>query len=295
MQLPSVRRTTPLTQAEIDRYHEHGCLFPIRILDEEQVLRLRDALGDHLAARIATDTYELTDQIRVRGIEKPSGQVTFEYEETGISKPHTFAFVLNLWKRDSRFREVATDPVLAGMARQLLNCKEVVLLEDNVVIKYPNTRVLPWHQDYAYWPIATPAAITIWIALDAVGPENGTMEMVPGSQSFGERLPVQFGDATSYMREHRPEAGEVPQDPRAKGYQVVQYELNAGECGFHHAMIWHASTANMTEKVRRAFVVRYAVAGTIWLGNERFPYDDVGLSVGDPIGGPNFPLVQAAF
>src|SRR5205085_12391328 len=127
---------------------------------------------------------------------------------------------------------------IAGMARQLLNCDQVVLMEDNVVIKTPHTKTLPWHQDYSYWPLATPAAVTVWIALDRITPANGAMQVVSGSHRRGERLPVAFGDASSFMTEDRPGIAEVSQDPAVEGEHIITYDLYPGECGFHHAMVW---------------------------------------------------------
>jgi ectoine hydroxylase-related dioxygenase (phytanoyl-CoA dioxygenase family) len=288
-------RTEPLTSEEIKLYHEQGYLVPIRVLSDEQVEELRQALDDHLSRRIASETYELTDPIRVRRVAGPSGQTTFEYEYGELSKPHTFPFLFNLWKRDERFRKVVADPVIAGMSRQLLGSKEVVIMEDNVVIKNPQTKTLPWHQDYAYWPLATPAAVTVWIALDRITSENGAMLVVPGSHKLGERLPVGFGDARSFMKEDRPDVIEVSQDPAAEGHEVVSYDLQPGECGFHDALLWHASGPNRSSHNRHAFILRYIAGGTIWLGNKRFPYDEVGCAVGDPIGGPDFPTITTAF
>ena len=56
-------RTDPLTPEEIASYHEHGYLFPIRVLDDTQVEELREALDDHLEGRRQSQQYELTDPI----------------------------------------------------------------------------------------------------------------------------------------------------------------------------------------------------------------------------------------
>ena len=59
----SAVRTDPLTPEEIASYHEHGFLFPIRVLDDTQVEEARGALDDHLEGRRESKTYELTDPI----------------------------------------------------------------------------------------------------------------------------------------------------------------------------------------------------------------------------------------
>lgn len=288
-------RTEPLRIDEISRFHEDGYLFPIRALTQDQASELGAAVDDHLSGRMVSPKYELTDPIRINRIKDATGKTTFEYADDGQAEPHTFGFLFNLWKRDDRFQKIAFNASIAGMARQLLNCDEVVLMEDNVVIKSPHTRTLPWHQDYSYWPLATPAAVTVWIALDRITSANGAMQLVPGSHRRGEKLPVAFGDASSFMRDDRPGVNDISQDPAAEGDYTVTYDLYPGECGFHHAMVWHSSTPNRSSTSRKAFVLRYVASGTRWLGNERFPYDEVGLAIGDPIGGPHFPIVPTAF
>jgi ectoine hydroxylase-related dioxygenase (phytanoyl-CoA dioxygenase family) len=289
-------RTGPFTASEIDQYREQGYLFPVRVLTEAHAIELRAAINEHLEGAIASKKYELTDPIRIRQIDTQHGRVQLEYEgDDTVSKPHTFGFLFNLWKTDDRFARIGKDPVIAGLAGQLLGAKQLLLMEDNAVVKMPHSKVLPWHQDYSYWPLAAPAAITAWIALDDISSSNGAMQVVPRSHRLGERLPVSFGDARAFMHEQRPGVKEVPQDPIAAGHDTVTYELRPGECGFHDALLWHASTANESPNVRRAFILRYLAEGTIWLGAERFPYDEVGCAIGSPIGSQHFPSVEKGF
>jgi len=189
--------------------------------------------------------------------------------------------------------------VIAGMARQLLGSEEVVLLEDGAVVKKPVVGGrLAWHQDYAYWPLASPGAVTCWIALDDVSAENGGMQVAVGSHKLGEKLPVEFGDGSSFMHPERPGLGEVL-PPEEAGLEVAAYELKAGECGFHHALIWHASGPNTSPNPRRGFIPRYVAGGTMWLGELRFPYnytdEELECAPGEPIHGPHFPRIETAF
>jgi ectoine hydroxylase-related dioxygenase (phytanoyl-CoA dioxygenase family) len=296
----SAVRTDPLTPEEIASYHERGFLFPIRVLDDDQVEEARAALEDHLEGRRESKAYELTDPI----IDTSHGQATVgsgsgaTVAETE-KKPHSVPFLFNLWERDERFWTIDSNPVIAGMARQLLGSEEVVLMEDGAVIKKPVVGgKLSWHQDYAYWPLATPAAVTCWIALDDVGAENGGMQVAAGSHRLGEKLPVEFGDGTSFMHDERPGIGEV-RDPEDEGLEVVGYELKAGECGFHHALLWHASGPNTSANPRRGFIPRYVAGGTLWLGEQRFPYNysdaELECAPGEPIHGPHFPRIATEF
>jgi ectoine hydroxylase-related dioxygenase (phytanoyl-CoA dioxygenase family) len=296
-------RTDPLTPEEITRYHDRGFLFPIRVLDDAQVERAREALDDHLEGRRESKTYELTDPI----VDADHGQATVGsgtasavVETTEVErKPHSVPFLFNLWERDDRFWEIDANPVIAGMARQLLGSEEIVLMEDGAVIKKPVVGGrLAWHQDYAYWPLATPDAVTCWIALDDVSAENGGMQVAAGSHKLGEKLPVEFGDGSSFMHAERPGLGEV-RSPEEEGLDVVGYELKAGECGFHNALLWHASGPNTSPNPRRGFIPRYVAVGTVWLGAQRFPYnytdEELECAPGEPIHGPHFPRIETAF
>lgn len=294
-------RTDPLTPDEIATYNQQGFLFPIRVLDDAQVEEARAALDDHLEGRRESKTYELTDPI----LEGDHGQpavtsgVAVQDEKAVEKRPHSVPFLFNLWERDERFWEIVSNPIIAGMARQLLGSEEVVLMEDGAVIKKPVVGgKLSWHQDYAYWPLMTPGAVTCWIALDDVGAENGGMQVAAGSHRLGERLPVEFGDGSSFLHAERPGVGEV-RPPEDVGLEAVGYELKAGECGLHHALLWHASGPNTSDNPRRGFIPRYVAGGTIWLGALRFPYnytdEELECAPGEPIHGPHFPRIETAF
>ena len=55
----------------------------------------------------------------------------------------------------------------------------------------------------------------------------------------------------SFMHDERPGIGEV-QTPEEAGLESVGYQLKAGECGFHHALIWHASGREHEPRTRAA-------------------------------------------
>lgn len=294
-------RTDPLTPEEIASYHETGYLFPIRVLTDEQVELARTALEEHLAGERESKTYELTDPIvdAAHGTATVGSGTAVEEKQEVEKKPHSVPFLYNLWERDERFWEIVSNPVIAGMARQLLGSEEVVLLEDGAVVKKPVVGGrLAWHQDYAYWPLLTPGAVTCWIALDDVSAENGGMQVAEKSHLLGEKLPVEFGDGSSFLHGERPGLGEV-RPPEEVGLEAVGYELKAGECGFHHALVWHASGPNTSQSPRRGFIPRYVAGGTIWLGALKFPYnytdEELECAPGEPIHGPHFPRIATAF
>jgi ectoine hydroxylase-related dioxygenase (phytanoyl-CoA dioxygenase family) len=277
-----------LTSEEVARYHRDGFVQPVELCDQSQIAALRQAVDEHIAGIRPTNRYELTDPIKVGRLENPGGSATFEYLD---EQPATLPFLFNVWRLDDRFATVAMDPAIAGMALQLLDCDEVLLMEDNVVAKAPGSGTIPWHQDLAYWPITEPVVVTAWIALQDVDATNGAMMVVPGSHGTVEHLPVAFGDASTFMGEHRPEVPELTQDPAAEGHPISTYDLRAGQGGFHHPLVWHGSTPNATLSTRCAYVLRYVATGTRWWGSARIPYDDIGCAAGEPVTSRHLPSV----
>lgn len=281
-----------LNRKDLRRFTRDGFLSPLPALEHSERDHLRAAVIEHLNGATDAERYELTDDVKVRNRAQDGSQDDYEYfDEVPDPELRELPFLYNLWKIDPRFWAVANTPRLVSYAREILGTKDVLLLEDNVVVKVAGARYVPWHQDYSYWPLGEPSAITVWIALDDIGPDNGAMEIAPGTQLEGERLPVKFLDGSSFMVAERPGIPEVPSDPRELGYNTITYRLDAGECGIHDALVWHGSTENQSEGLRCALVLRYVAAGTTWLGNTRIPYEDVGCNVGAGLTSEHLPAV----
>jgi hypothetical protein len=281
-----IRREALSADDQWDFYHR-GYLRLGRILDGGQLDDLRAAVA--AARSTGTKESDLLDETAW-----PDG-------EGGVPQEpgRNVSFLFNMWRDDPSFRRVAFDPRLAGWAAQLLGAPRVRLLEDNALTKDPlSGGELKWHQDHSYWPLAQPNALTFWIALDDVTLDNGAVRMAAGSHLLGERLPAVFGTGAVYFQERRPPVVRSVVDPSELGLDVDVIEMRAGEASVHHALTWHASGANVTDRPRRAAVFRYVADGTRWFGARRYEFnytdDELGLRCGDPIGGPYFPLVDEA-
>ena len=294
-------RTSPLSLDEITTFYEKGYLRPGRVLSNERIEFLRD-LVQRLTRQEeeAGRRYDLLDPALWPDVEDGDGQAadgqTGDGDGDAPRDPaQSFDFLFNLWLNNEDFRAVVFDPTLARWAAQVLGTTGVRLLEDNALNKSPSPHEVRWHQDYSYWPLAQPNAVTAWIALDDTTRTNGAMLMAVGSNHLGERLPVVFGTGTPYLRESRPASVTEVGDPAELGLPVEVVELAAGEVSLHSALTWHASGPNLSEAGRRAMVARYVADGTVWLGSQRYEYnytdEEVGIRPGEPIGGRYFPLI----
>ena len=280
-------RTGPLTGEELLRFYSDGFLRLGRVLDGERVERLRDVIAGRRQQEAAD--VDLLDP------------ALWPEAEGGVPQEpgRNVSFLFNLWREEPEFRRLVNDPRFAGWSSQVLGTTAVRILEDNALTKDAHSGgELRWHQDYSYWPLGQPNAVTIWIALDDVTEANGAVRMAAGSQLLGERLPAVFGTGASYFADRRPAVVRPITDPAEAGLDVEVLELAAGEATMHHALTWHASGANSTDRPRRAAVARYVADGTTWFGATRYEFnytdDELGLQLGDPIGGPYFPIVPEA-
>ena len=279
-------RTDPLNAEEILEFHHTGFLRPGRVLTGAQVETLRGAVRDaRVREREEGREYDLLDP----GI----------WPEDSVLPPEpgkSVGFLFNLWLWNEDVRQVTFSPTLARWASQLLGARQVRVLEDNALFKDPGQGgSLQWHQDYPYWPLAQPSAVTAWVALDDVDEANGAMKMVAGSHITGETLPAAFGTGSTYLEELRPPTVKSVGSPEDLGIEPTTIELGVGEVSFHHSLTWHASGPNVSDRPRRSIVVRFVADGTIWLGSKRYEFnysdDEVGIAIGEPLEGKYFPVV----
>lgn len=291
-------RRDPLSGPEILEFYERGYLLPGPVFGPDEVAELRE-LVDAVTAREQPEgrLYDLLDP-DLWPDEPESAPAGTGPDGDGASPRRHVEFLFNLWRVEPRIREFVFDSRLARWAAQLIGAPAVRILEDNALWKAPRSGgELKWHQDWPYWPLAQPNAVTAWIALDDTDAANGAMSVAVGSHLTGERLPVAFGTGTPYHRDRRPATVGLIEDPAELGLEIAVLALRAGEASFHSSLVWHGSGPNISDRPRRAVVIRYVGDGTIWLGARRYEYNytdsEVGLKMGDPIGGEYFPLVPS--
>ena len=139
-----------LTEAEIDRFHENGVVFPIDILSADEAADCR---------------------ARLEVIEARHGAMNYAI------KPYLTVTLADELAHDARILDAVED--IIG--------PDILLWDGTFIIKEPHDdRFVSWHQDLTYWGIGPPeGVVAIWLALSPVMPENGCMRAVPGSHRAG--------------------------------------------------------------------------------------------------------------
>jgi len=147
-----------------------------------------------------------------------------------------------LIRDDAFWVRLITDDRLLDIAQLFLG-SNIANFTAHYICKPPyNGQAVLWHQDGAYWNLQPMEAITLWLAIDYSGPENGCLKMIPGSHL----LPLQKLKLTE----------EVPNMLFSKtDYQVnpeesVDIILEPGDVSVHNPFIIHGSEANKSPNRR---------------------------------------------
>ncbi|MCO5171299.1 MAG: phytanoyl-CoA dioxygenase family protein [Planctomycetes bacterium] len=191
------------------------------------------------------------------------------------------------WRREPAL-EAAVARV-AAWARALLGVPAVRLFQDHVICKPPGTPgEVAWHQDYGYWPLASPRGLTVWVALDDADEANGCLRYAPGSHHLGERRPADFVAGA-----HQPDRPDLPPlDPREAPAPPEAALARAGEALAHDPLVWHTSGPNASTRVRRAWSISLVLPDARWdPGHAPHPYvASLRPTPGAPLDPSQFPV-----
>jgi ectoine hydroxylase-related dioxygenase (phytanoyl-CoA dioxygenase family) len=163
-----------------------------------------------------------------------------------------------MWRQNELCRRFVFDSPAAEIAAMLMRAEKVNIFFDQWLIKEPGTPArTPWHHDLPYWPIDGWKICSLWLALDPVTPESGAVEYIKGSHRWGRRYkPATFSGQHDY-REPLPPVPDI--DAMRDELQIVQFELQPGDCTIHHGLLVHGAPGNTRlDRRRRASVTRWA-------------------------------------
>ncbi len=271
--------SSPVTKAQVAFYRENGYVQINDILTEEEVDRL-GALTDEMNALIEKDLPPLEERNKYQQV---------------------FMQVVNVWRRDARFREFTFHPRLAEAARALIGADKVRLWHDHLMTKTAGKagRATDWHQDFPYWPIVESGPMSVWIPMQDVDLEMGCMHFVPKSHSWG------FDEAIRIDKEGAADLFDLVKAKPPEEVQRVYVPLKKGSVTFHNGLTFHFAGKNLSESARRVLSVIYMADGSTYVPRDRPPgYNDGDIKVhpvtdeagylksGDKFGGEYFPIID---
>ena len=257
-----------LNAEQLEFYHANGYLAGLRLLDDEQVEKLRAELAELTAPS------------------HPGNELFYEYHSNESADPNKTLFhALGAWRVATGFHDLLWNPAFLIPASQLLG-GPVRFWHDQIFYKPAHHGgVVAWHQDYSYWTRTTPMAhLSCWIGLDDSTRENGCVHYVPGSHRWN-LLPITglADDMNSILT--------VLADEQKANFKPVAIELRKGEASFHHPLMVHGSFENKTDRPRRAAVINVFRDGVKSESEEPLLEGVPAIAKGRKIQGQFFPLL----
>lgn len=173
---------------------------------------------------------------------------------------------LRAWEDDPQLKHLCLDSHLPTVVAGLLNTTQVNFFYDQVFTKEPGSASpTPWHNDQPYWPVRGSGVMTLWLALDDISMDSGPLEFIAGSHRW-ERWYKPFvaandGSAES-VYESEAHFETLPDfDSQRDQYNILCWELKAGDAIAFHALSVHAAKPNVSAtRRRRGYALRYAGA-----------------------------------
>lgn len=193
--------------------------------------------------------------------------------------------IVNIWEASGPYKQLIRNAKIVEEIAQLTQAKALKVWHDQIQYKPAETGgVNMWHQDAPLWPIILPMTeVSAWVALDDVDESNGCMSMVPRSHIWGNRI--------SYIRSLS-SFEDIPEEFEGHTIEVVRRPVMKGEVHYHHALTWHGSHANTSNRPRRAIAIHYMTDETRFVASGEHvmkPY--VTVADGQLLEGDHFPAV----
>jgi ectoine hydroxylase-related dioxygenase (phytanoyl-CoA dioxygenase family) len=164
----------------------------------------------------------------------------------GIARAGEITFRPHLVTRSPVLRDFSKHRVFLGLVRDLIG-PNVRLYWDQSVYKKPETRKeFPWHQDNGYTYVEPQQYLTCWVALTHATVDNGCPWLVPGLHRHGTL--AHWSTPVGYRCLEKVE-GAVP------------VELTAGSIAVFSSLTPHRTGSNLTNGVRKAYILQYAPDG----------------------------------
>lgn len=306
----------PITQDEIAAYRHAGVVLLRGVLDLATVNNLRRCIDEAVRtlqqSPAGYDLSTLTRAIEAYDKEtlqsKSEGQHNvaaiaehilstgkpFLYDEKAGGKG-SFLLDTGIAARLREFRRFTLSGPGPEISTALLGGEQINFFGDQIFVKEPGTRErTAFHQDATYFEIDGDQCCVLWIPVDPVTMENGAMMYWRGSHKSG----TLYQPNVFVSQAPLPGAqGEVVPDIEGNmdKYDIVHFDVEPGDVIVHHYRTVHGAGGNLSRyQVRRAASLRYCgddirVQTRPWAPRQL--HHTTRLNEGDPLSGPDFPVV----
>jgi len=224
-----------ITPKQTEQFHRDGVAVVDRIISKRQAAALRERFDCLFRGQFET------------GIQPDE----VNWQE-GKSAADLTRQICNGWRADRVIAATVLREDIAQAVANLMGWDGARIMQDNVIWKPVGARSLNYHQDNAYLQWLDPGEIcSVWISLDEISEENGTMELIRGSHRWGLCDPEgEFHAPDDYQAPMRKRAQQIGVAP-----DILYVAVPEGYGSVHHGRIWHGSGPNNGLVPRRSLVI----------------------------------------
>jgi ectoine hydroxylase-related dioxygenase (phytanoyl-CoA dioxygenase family) len=215
---------TTLTPEQVKKFDEEGFVVVPDLVDADTVAEVRDDL-DRLEAEV--DAFLQT---------REDGR--FSITETGA-----LTIAIHAVTRSEKARALSAHPAILGLCADLIGPDVRLYWDQAVYKKTEKPRRVPWHQDNGYTYVEPQEYLTVWLALTDATEENGCPEVAAGAHREGTLL-------HHYVE---PLGWECLEE----GTPSVKAPVPAGGAVVFSSLTPHRTGPNLTDEVRKAYILQY--------------------------------------
>lgn len=180
-------------------------------------------------------------------------------KKLGIASKDEITFTGHVTAKSTALRAFAAGQPFLDLVHDLVG-PDVRLYWDQLVYKKPEmAKDFPWHQDNGYKYVLPQAYLTCWTPLTPATVDNGCPWVLPGIHRRGT-LAHRWSD-TGFVCSDGNE-GAVP------------VEAEPGDVVVFSSLTPHRTGPNLTDDVRKAYILQYAPEGAVWPAEDNAPCDN---------------------
>ena len=237
-----------LSKEEIDHYWREGYVIVRNVLEPDEIDRYLKRASEIANGRIPS---EASNRL-VKDIHFAKGDLPMPDDPE-----HALWKILNPDRFDQVMAECMRFPRVLDAVSSLIG-EDLLAFLMMFIYKPPGVEqtIHPFHQDAAYFMFAPQKqCLGVWIPLDPVSEENGSLRVVPRSHELEVRKHqvkegVNFGAL----------AAEGIEDDERYHKQAITLELDPGDCLLFSTHLLHRSGGNRTNRHRRVVTLHMASA-----------------------------------
>ncbi|WP_413375024.1 phytanoyl-CoA dioxygenase family protein [Alkalihalobacillus sp. 1P02AB] len=231
--LPELQSEYNLTEENISNYRESGHIRLNAVAKQEEIDIFHKIINDEVE-RLNYQTKPLNER-------DTYGKAFIQIGQLREKSEQVRRFVLA-----RRFAKIAAD---------LMGVEGVRIFHDQALFKEPGGGHTPWHQDQIYWPLETDKTITMWMPLDEISEEMGTMSFISNSHTTGDLSQnlLKISDESHNLFDQYIE--------KQKLEPITYGAMAAGDATFHSGWTLHSAPHNPTNRMRKTMAIIYYADG----------------------------------